>query len=139
MFSLGESTHDRVEVTVSGYERQPSGNYDDDNWLNVEVSVAAGGFRGKFEASFVTTELIGFRDEIATLYRNLSGEAKLVTLETQLSLTLTGNGRGGIALRGEAWDQPGIGNRLEFKLNLDQTYLAKTLEELNAVVERFPV
>src|SRR5260221_6325214 len=41
-FSLGESEHERVEVFVSGYERQPSGDYHDDNWLTVEVALAVG-------------------------------------------------------------------------------------------------
>src|SRR6266704_2682710 len=103
-FSLGESKHGRVEVLVSGYERQPSGDYHDDNWLTVEVSLAVGGFSGRFQASFLTAELIEFRDQLAALYKSLNGEAKLVTIETQLLLSLTGNGRGGISLKGEAWD-----------------------------------
>ena len=138
-FSLGESKHERVEVTVSGYERQPSGDYHDDNWLTVEVSLAVGGFSGRFQASFLTAELMEFRDQLAALYKGLNGEAKLVTMETQLQLTLTGNGRGGISLKGEAWDRPGIGNRLVFGLDLDQTHLATTLGELDAVIKRFPV
>ena len=138
-FSLGESQHERVEVTVSGYECQSSGDYYDDNWLTVEVSLAVGGFRGRFRASFLTAELTEFRDQLAVLNKSLEGEAKLVTMETQLLLSLTGNGRGGISLKGDAWDQPGIGNRLAFGLDLDQTHLAKVLRELDAVIERFPV
>jgi len=138
-FSLGESKHERVEVTVSGYERQPSGDYHDDNWLTVEVSLVVGGFRGRFQASFLTAELTEFRDQLVALNKSLKGEAKLATMETQLLLSLTGNGRGGISLKGEAWDQPGIGNRLAFGFNLDQTHLANTLRELDAVIERFPV
>jgi hypothetical protein len=138
-FSLGESKHERVEIFVSGYERRPSGDYHDDNWLTVEVSLAVGGFSGRFQASFLTAELVEFRDQLAALYKSLNGEAKLVTMETQLLLSLSGNGRGGISLKGEAWDQPGIGNRLIFGLDLDQTHLATTLGELDAVIERFPV
>jgi hypothetical protein len=138
-FSLGGSEHERVEVTVSGYERQPSGDYHDDNWLTVEVSLAVGGFRGRFQASFLTAELTEFRDQLAALNTSLKGEAKLVTMETQLLLSLSGNGRGGILLKGEAWDQPGIGNCLAFGLDIDQTHLANTLQELDAIIERFPV
>ncbi len=138
-FSLGGSKHERVEVIVSGYERQPTGDYHDDNWLSVEVSLSMGGFKGRFHASFLTDELMGFRDQLAVLYKTLKGEAKLVTMETQLLLNLSGDGRGGISLKGEASDQPGIGNRLLFDLDLDQTQLATTLRELDAVLERFPV
>ena len=137
-FSLGESKHERVEVTISSYERRElSGEYYDDNWLAVEVSVAAGGFKGHFRSSFLTAELVTFRDQIAALYKSLKGEAKLATMETQLFLSLTGNGRGGILLKGEASDQPGIGNRLKFGFQLDQTHLAITLGGLDAAIERF--
>jgi hypothetical protein len=138
-FSLGGSERERVEVSVEGYERQPSGEYFDDNWLNVRVSVNAGGFKGRFDASFQTGELLSFRDQLSSLYNTLNGEAKFVTMETQLALTLVGDGRGGITLKGEAWDQPGIGNRLEFSLELDQTHIGKTLGELNEVLGGFPV
>lgn len=138
-FSLGESKHDRVEVSVLGYERPPTGDYYDDNWLTVEVSLAIGGFRGRFQASFLTAELMEFRDQLAALYKSLNGEAKLVTMETQLLLSLSGNGRGGVSLKGEATDQPGTGNRLVFGLDLDQTHLAATLGELDAAIERFPI
>ena len=75
-FSLGESEHERVEVTVSGYERQPSSDYHDDNWLTVEVSLAVGGFRGRFQASFLTAELTEFRDQLVAL----TAQQKLPTL-----------------------------------------------------------
>jgi hypothetical protein len=73
------------------------------------------------------------------LQQTLKGEAKLATLEKQLFLTLSGNGRGGIWVRGDAWDQPGIGNQLRFGLEIDQTYLSTAIEGLNAITERFPV
>lgn len=110
-----------------------------DNWLNVEVSVNAGGFTGRFRASFQVAELSTFRDQLSSLYSTLTGEATFETLEAQLALVLTGDGRGGISLRGEAWDQPGVGNRLDFSFHLDQTHIAKTLGELNALVRGYPV
>ena len=139
LFSLGGSRHERVEVIVSGYERQPVGDYHDDNWLAVEVSLSVGGFRGRFPASFLTEELLTFRAQIAELYKTLKGEAEFVTIEGQLFLSLIGNGRGGVSLRGEAWDGAGIGNHLQFELELDQTQLAATLRELDDVIERFPI
>lgn len=138
-FSIGGSTYERIEVAVSGYERQPSGDHYDDNWLRAEVSLAVGSFSGRFQASFLASELLEFRDQLATLHKNLDGEANLITLESQLLLCLTGNGRGGISLKGEALDQAGIGNRLVFGLDFDQTHLPATIEKLDTVIERFPV
>jgi len=138
--SFGGTHHERLEIDVLGYERvQPVGEYYDDNWLRVNVGVAAGGFRGKFDATFQVAELIGFRDELTKLHSSLKGSAALETMEGQLVLRFQGNGLGAIDLRGEAVDRPGIGNRLAFNLALDQTQLANSLSELNDALARFPV
>ena len=139
IFSLGGNQHERIEVEVFGYERAPVGDYYDDNWLRVRVSVSAGAFSGSYDASFLTGELFGFHDQLKTLYSTLRGEAVFSTLEEQLSLDLRGDGRGEIIVRGIAIDVLGDGNRLEFDLTLDQTYLQGTLEELRRILEVFPV
>src|SRR2546422_8315788 len=54
-----------------------------------------------------------------TLFRSLKGKATFTTMEGQLTLNLVGDGRGGITLKGEALDQPGIGNCLTFELALE--------------------
>jgi hypothetical protein len=69
----------------------------------------------------------------------LKGDVTFTTLEDQLFLKLSGNGRGQISLTGYALDQPGIGNRLQFQLELDQTHLAQALRDLDVTIERFPV
>lgn len=139
IFSFSGTQQERVAVAVHGYERRPSGEYYDDNWLNVEVSVEAGAFKGRYSASFLTGELESFRDQLGELVKSLSGSARLETMETQLSLELVGNGRGGIALKGEAWDKPGIGNRLHFGFNLDQTQAAEALRAMDATTKQYPV
>ena len=90
-------------------------------------------------AAFLTGELVAFRDQLETLYRSLKGEAEFSTMEGQLSLSVSGNGRGEILVRGVALDAPGIGNRLEFQLELDQTYVQRTVAELSHVIAAFPV
>jgi hypothetical protein len=46
--AFGGEEHERLEINVLGYERAASGDYHDDNWLSVEVSVRCGAFRGQF-------------------------------------------------------------------------------------------
>ena len=139
-FSLGGAERERVAVTVASYERrEPAGEYWDDNWVAVEVVVLVGRFRAKYSASFMTAELLAFRDKLRNLYESLSGTVQFTTLEEQLSLALVGDGRGHIEVSGVAIDAPGIGNRLEFKLSLDQSQLASTLKGLDDVVSAFPV
>jgi hypothetical protein len=121
IFSFGQSTEERIEVGVHGYERAPVGEYWDDNWLRVEIRVRAGGFRGKVAAAIMTSELIGFLSELGSLLQTLSGSAESETLEKQLSLRLAGDGKGHVELRGEVADQAGVGNRLHFALQFDQS------------------
>ena len=138
-FSIGGNSRERIEIQVVGYERNPVGEYFDDNWLRVSVSVVAGAFSGKYDAAFLTEELVSFQKQLSELYRSLSGVARFSTMEEQLSLLLQGNGRGEILLKGTATDLPGTGNSLVFELTLDQTHLQKTLAELSLVTESFPV
>jgi hypothetical protein len=138
-FSLGGAEHERVAVEVMSYERAATGNYHDDNWLNVMVTVSLGSFEGAFPATFLTEEFVAFRDALRILCDTLQGEAKFETLEGQLFLKLSGNGRGQIFLKGHALDRAGDGNRLEFEVELDQTHLSGALRDLETTIERFPV
>lgn len=138
-FSLGSAKHNRVEVNVLGYERTPVGEYFDDNWLRVRVELDVGAYSGSYDAAFLTAELVAFRDQLEALYRSLEGVSEFSTMEGQLSLSVSGDGRGQIIVRGVALDAPGIGNRLEFQLELDQTYVQRAVAELSDVVAAFPV
>jgi hypothetical protein len=137
--SFGESQHERVEIDVLRYERSPVGEYYDDNWLTVKIQVAAGGFRGTVDAAILTDELTRFLTQLRPVYENLRGTAEFTTLEEQLRLTLSGDGKGHIELIGQLADQPGIGNRLHFTLRFDQSQLAESIRQLAAVTSQFPV
>jgi hypothetical protein len=74
-FSIGGSEHNKVTVEVINYERPASGDYHDDNWVNVGVYIAVGAVSGRFAASFVTDEFVDFRSQLRELYETLNGEA----------------------------------------------------------------
>jgi hypothetical protein len=138
-FSIGGSERNKITVEVVNYERPASSEYHDDNWVNVGVYISVGAFSGRFAASFITEEFVAFRAQLRKLYETLKGEATFTTMEGQLTLNLVGDGRGGITLKGEALDQPGIGNCLTFEIALDQTYLATTLDGLDQIIAAFSV
>jgi hypothetical protein len=138
-FSFGQSEMDRIEVDVLRYEREPVGEYYDDNWLTSQFRVRAGGFHGKADASILTGELAGFITQLRSLYDTLRGTAEFSTLEEQLHLQLTGDGTGHIELVGEVADQPGIGNRLHFTLQFEQSQLTASIRELERVIAALPV
>ncbi len=138
-FSVGESERERVEVDVISYERSVVGEYYDDNWLTVSIAVCVGGFSGRVRAAILTAELAAFAEQLRRLHEQLTGSAEFTTIEGQLSLTLTCDIRGHITLQGEVLDQAGIGNRLSFHLDLDQSFLPQSIQELDAVIQAFPV
>jgi hypothetical protein len=139
IFSFGQSERERIEVDVLRYERSPNGDFHDSNWLAVKIEVQAGGFHGKADAAILTSEVKEFTSEVRTLFETLRGSANFQTLEGQLSLELTGDGKGHIELTGEVRDQPGIGNRLRFTLQIDQSQLGQSLREIEGVISKFPV
>lgn len=138
-FAFGGEEAERIEVCVYGYERAPVGDYHDDNWLRVSVQVNVGSFSGSFKAAFLTSELIEFREGLCSLYESLTGSARFATREEQLELNLTGDGKGHIALSGIATDAPGIGNRLEFRIDLDQGHLSSAIRGLDGIATTFPI
>jgi len=83
---LAAKKYERFEINVFGYGCAASGNYHDDNWLSVEISISCGGFHGKFPAMFFTGDLQSFHAQLVSLYQILTGTAKFETLEGQLKL-----------------------------------------------------
>ncbi len=111
----------------------------DGNWIECEVQIAAGAFRGSFRADLRSEEFEEFREEVETLHTTLEGTAAFSTLEEQLAVTLSGNDRGAVRVSGEAVDSTGTGNRLTFAFEIDRTYLAEIARSLEYVLAAFPV
>lgn len=76
-------------------------------------------------------ELGRFAQEIRTLHRDLAGTAALQPLEPNLILTLIGDGKGHIAVEGEATNHFGRGTTLRFRFDIDQTFLPRIAEALS--------
>ena len=138
-FAFGHSEQERIEVDVNGYERAPVDEFWDDNWLRVDIRIRAGGFRGKALATILTWELTQFLSDLRPLVETMGGSAEFTTIEEQLSLRLTGDGKRHVELSGEVSDQSGIGNRLQFTFQFDQTQLRASIRELERVTLEFPV
>jgi hypothetical protein len=112
---------------------------DEGNWIDCEVQIAVGGFRGSFRADLRSEEFQTFREEVETLNSALEGTATFSTMEEQVAMTLSGNGRGAVRVSGEAMDATGTGNRLTFHFVIDQTYLPEISRSLGHLLAAFPV
>jgi len=136
---LGGSEYERLAVEVRGYSYPGATDAGDGNWLTCMVSIAAGGFRGTVDCSLRTEDFVAFESALLRLGENPRGAAEFSTMEGQLSLLITGDGLGHFEIRGEVADQPGVGNSLRWRLEVDQTQLAGTLRQVQAVTECLPV
>lgn len=139
MFRIGRSNREHVTVTPSRREFPDVADYWDGNWVYARIVVAAGGFRGEFEAQLRTEEFVSFRDELRPLHEKLVGRAKFETTEGWLSIDIEGDGKGHFHADCVAVDLPGTGNRLTFVVDFDQTDLPEILQGLDAVTRAFPV
>ena len=138
-FRIGTDASEYLIVEITGRTNPSALDYWDGNWVNANIEIYAGGFRGRYSAYLRTKELKDFRDAVTSLYSFKSKEASLETLEGQLSINITGDSLGHFAAKCEAMDQAGIGNRLIFTLTFDQTDIPAMLKELDVVIKEYPI
>lgn len=138
-FRIRGLNREHVIVHPTGRERPEASDYWDGNWVYATVTVAARAFRGEFEAQLRAEEFVRFRDQLQVLYETLKGGAKFETMEGWLTVDIQGDGKGHFRAACIAVDQPGIGNRLAFALDFDQTELPEILRGVDAICAAFPV
>nr|WP_240956532.1 hypothetical protein [Micromonospora sp. HNM0581] len=104
------------------------------------VEISAGGFRADLDAGLRAEELRAFREGLARIDAEMSGEATLTSMEEWLFLTVAVVSRSRLAITGLAKDQPGGGNELRFGVaGLDQSYLPAIIEALEGIESAYPV
>jgi hypothetical protein len=137
-FKIGGNDDEFLELTVTGYERPLSGEYDDDNWLNTTVIVKARGFQGKATPSLQTWDLSAFLKELIALNQTLTGTATINPIEDQLSLSVECDKQGHVTVSGYLLDTSMYRYRLTFTFEIDQTFLTQTIQDLREVCDAFP-
>lgn len=138
-FLLGDPGSQFLRVRPLARTHPGVDDYWDGNWLTCEVEVAVGGFTGGVQAELRAEDFFKFHRQLRQLHKSLTGQAKFATMEGWLDVDLKGDGNGHVTVEGEVLDQPGIGNRLNFKLEMDQTYLPTALAGLESIMSAFPV
>ena len=136
-FEISESGNFiRIELIKQSH---PNAEMDwDANWVKGFVNVKAGCFLGEFKAEFMTIDFVSFRNELAKLYDKLNGIATFHTLENQVEIKIVGDGIGHLNAEIEVMDFAGMGNKLKFEINFDQTHIPKLLNELEKIIHKFP-
>lgn len=126
-------------VLIRPLSRSP-GLFDDrdGNWIDCEVELAAGGFRGRFRTDVSSEEFHTFLEQVEGLSAAVDGTASLTTMEGQIALSLTGDGNGPVRVVGEAVDGAGIANRLQFGFDIDQALVPEVARSLGYLLAAFP-
>ncbi len=111
----------------------------DGNWIDCELEIVAGCFRGSFRTDLRSEEFHTFLEELEGVRRTVDGTASFTAMEAQIVLALTGDGKGQVRVAGEAIDAVGAGNRLRFVFDIAQAHLAPICESLGHLMVAFPV
>lgn len=105
-----------------------------EQWTYADAEIHCGPWRGTIRVSFYSDQLGRFAQAVRALHRDLHGKAELNLLDTPFALSLSGNGRGGIAVEGYASSDFVTDTKLHFQFSIDQTFLPRIAESL-AIVE----
>ena len=138
VFRFGGLDREVLEISVLDYEREPfPGQYQDNNWLKVDLSISVGNFTGFEKVALLTDELNSLLSALRKLQETLVGKVDFSTVEGQLSLVFTADGRGHISINGEIVDYSHR-NKIAFTLEIDQTQLGQSIHQLERAVAMFP-
>ena len=107
-----------------------------DGWGQVDVEIAVNCFQGQVRPWIESWDLEQFTKQLRTLYDCLKGKAELSPRDKQFTLKFVAASGGHIEVSGEAWSQASYENKLEFTLDLDQSYLLVPLSELETTMAK---
>lgn len=110
------------------------GSYSTEGWAKADVEIAVRCFHGSINPWVEATDLERFANKLRTLYESLQGEAEFSPLDRQFTLKFVGAAGGHVHVTGEAWSQATYENKLEFTLELDQSYLLTPLRDLESLL-----
>jgi len=108
---------------------------DDEDWVRVQVVVAARGFTGNFEASLQLSDLLRFERELAVMYDSVEkrATAALSSAEPDIQIELAMQPLGSIVGKYSLECEPTV---LSGTFELDQSFLPELRQSINALAEQ---
>lgn len=112
----------------------------DKNWIKTKITVKGGPFSGQYYADMMTVDFEKFKQELSSLYDNLSGTANFENIEQALQLKIKGDGIGHFEVNVSAAANPGINSvDLNFSMAFDQTEIKNLINQLDKITKAFPI
>ncbi|WP_145025777.1 MULTISPECIES: hypothetical protein [unclassified Paenibacillus] len=109
------------------------GGYDTES----SIKIKSGSYYASGSVWISTGEIYIFKNQLQKIYEKCSGTAKLTNDEVDLEVTVTIENRGRALIEGRYKEHPPIDNELIFSFEADQSYIGKTLEELNEITTMY--
>ena len=117
-FRVGSSNREHIIVRPSRREYPEAKDYDDGNWVYATIEIAAGAFRGRFEAMLRAEEFVRERHDLRYLYEHPSGKATFDTMEGWLRIDVQADGKGHFHAACEALESAGLGQSADVQNRL---------------------
>jgi len=140
---IGDPDGEHIRVAVLRRTRRDSGEYYDDNWLEVRISIRVSGFHADYSAALMTSDLASLRDALARLSGTRpsgrqAGREAWQPVEPWLTLRFEMDPDGGTVI-GRADDRMVDGNSLSFSLRVAWPTIDTAHDELDVLLIEFPV
>jgi hypothetical protein len=128
-------------VLIRPLSRSTPGLFDagERDGIDCEIEIGAGSFQGRFRADIRSDEFQTFLEQIEALTAAPDGTASLTSMEGQMAVSFSGDGRGRIRVAGEAVDVAGADSRLQFGFEVDSASLSEIARSLEHLLAAFPV
>jgi hypothetical protein len=97
---IGNKAADHLSIKGMSAAGANSSDYWGGNWVTCEVSIVAGGFRGKTQASLRREEFSRLLKQLEPIYTNLEGTPRYRSMEEWLDFEIKGDGRGHLTAKG---------------------------------------
>lgn len=100
------------------------------------VEISSGCFYCKADFYISTGDLFNFYQELKSCNQKLTGIAKLISYEVNLELTVEYGIGGHVNIKG-FFSEPLSYNEMQFEVTTDQTFIASTINELEAIADKY--
>lgn len=129
----------KAEIEVRGYENPRAVDPDDANWLRASLNLEAGPFKGAFDLTMTTHDLVVLRERIEAQSKAATGKAEFETTEADLALTVEFSASGKVQILGVAQPSTCPGAALHFRFESSLDYLGNSLQQLADLISSFPI
>lgn len=128
-----------LRIWVHGRQFPDAEDYDDANWLRVTAQCTAEGAMVQVSGYFIhLSEIADWVDQCERLKTKLAGVANLECLEPELSVYLSAELLGHIAMRVKITPDH-MTQKHVFDFAIDQTYLNQLIQECRMLLAEYPL